>query len=289
MLDGYRARFDAPDQKASVRYILIDPSTDDWDGNGVADHSALDPVGIIAVLPGGDGRLRLNDRPFETGSCCFPANADVRYELANQGFVVALIDAASDFVAHDHPDVVFSPPTNPRYYFDSHRAGLPGHTLPGQQYAEQYRQDLAVVFNDLRDRFPGLPLWVLGHSNGTVNAIAAAIALDNPPDGLVLAGPAVFIHPFDDIYLRDLKRVTEPVLVALHEDEGCNRAEWPPGAVDKYVAAFSASSNVQLMMFSGGEPLQGRDPCTDPGLHYFLGIEFEVVHAVTSWIKGRQN
>ncbi len=284
-LDGYRNRFDAPGQTATVRYLLIDVTSKDWDGDGRPDHDPLEPKAIIVVLPGGDGGPLMNPRGGEVGTRLFPDSTMTRYQLAAEGFVVALVGRASDFAAHNHPQVVAGPPSNPRFYYDSHRSGLVGHTLPGQVYAELYLQDLGAVFADLRARFRGLPLWVLGYSNGAVNAISAAIALDHPPDGLVLASPDVTTHPFNNIYLRRLERVNVPILVMRHQDDGCNRDRRLPNAIGSYAGAFPASPNVQTVLFSGGDPGAGGDPCTAPGPHYFLGIEEKVVATLSRWIK----
>src|SRR5262245_62489478 len=89
-ITGYRTRFDNADA-ASVRYLLIDP--------GNADPTIFAPIDLIAVLMlfiGGDGTLNLMPTQQNTGSTNFLART--RYHFAAEGYVVALVDAASDFL-----------------------------------------------------------------------------------------------------------------------------------------------------------------------------------------------
>ena len=54
-ISGHRPRFDMPGP-AFVRYLLIDPSNADPAVDG---FPPLDPVAILMVFTGGDGRLNL--------------------------------------------------------------------------------------------------------------------------------------------------------------------------------------------------------------------------------------
>jgi hypothetical protein len=67
-----------------------------------------------------------------------------------------------------------------------HGSGLRGHRLPGRLHGDKYLQDLAAVMNDLRGRYPNLPLWAVGTSQGTISAAVAAANVSPPPDGIVL-------------------------------------------------------------------------------------------------------
>ena len=78
-----------------VRYILIDP------GNALLERDGFEPLERVAVLLlfiGGDGTLGLTANQLNTGSPNFLARN--RNHFAAEGFVIALVDAASDFNVH---------------------------------------------------------------------------------------------------------------------------------------------------------------------------------------------
>lgn len=283
-LEGHRERFDRAGEPATVRYIYIDVTSDDWNGDGVADHEPLAPKAIIVVFAGGDGTANLNPTGREFGTTTFPFGAFPRYAMAEAGFVVALVAPGLDFFDHQHDQVVVGNPSNPRYYLDSHWRGLRGHTLPGQPHADLWRADMEVIFSDLRERFPALPLWVLGHSNGTTNGISAAVSMVAGAEGLVLASPGVFVHPFNGISAADMSRVSVPVLVLSNRDDTCNRG----ASVDAYVARLRGAPEVEVVYFSGGEVRAPppNDPCEVPQ-HYFGSLESEVIETLTAWVSAR--
>src|SRR5687767_2711027 len=117
-IEGHRKRFDNPAQDAILRYFLIDVTKDDWDGDGTRDTEPRQPVAILALFVGGDGRLNLTPTTRGIGGG-FPTKA--AYDFAAEGFIVAVVDAGSDFLAHNHP-----PRTDQGF---PHQSGLYGHRL----------------------------------------------------------------------------------------------------------------------------------------------------------------
>jgi hypothetical protein len=97
-ITGHRTRFDNANP-AFLRYLLIDPSNADPTIDGFA---PIDPVAVLMLFIGGDGTLNLTLTQQNTGSTNFLART--RYHFAAEGYVVALVDAASDFLAHNHAD-----------------------------------------------------------------------------------------------------------------------------------------------------------------------------------------
>ena len=92
-INGHRARFDNGNP-AFVRYLLIDP------GNAVPAVDGFEPLAPVAVLmmfTGGDGKLNLALNQLNTGSPNFLVRA--RYHFAAESYVVAVVDAGSDFLA----------------------------------------------------------------------------------------------------------------------------------------------------------------------------------------------
>lgn len=122
-IEGHRKRFDIPTEDAVQRYLLIDITNGDRDGDGVQDFQPLEPVAVLLLLTGGDGRLRLDPDRREDDSFGFPVHT--RYHFAAEGFIVAAMDAASDFLVHNHASIV--DPPGSRFV---HGSGLDGHRLP---------------------------------------------------------------------------------------------------------------------------------------------------------------
>jgi len=276
-IQGHRKRFDIPIEDAIQRYLLIDVTNGDRDGDGVPDFEPLQPVAILLLLPGGEGRLRLNPTGRENGASYFPIHT--RYHFAAEGFIVVAMDAASDFLDHNHAPVEDPPGSN-----FIHASGLEGHRLSNRVHGDKYKQDLEAVINDLRGQYPFLPLWALGTSRGTESAVVAATELSNPPDGIVLTSSVTGASRRGDLTPAnvDLGRVTVPTLIVTNQDDQCPGTN--PDGSKRLKERFTASPRVQLLIFNGGRtPL--NEPCGALSPHTFFGIEEQVVDAITKWIK----
>jgi hypothetical protein len=267
-ISGYRDRFDIPGP-ASVRYLLIDPGNAVLATDGFA---PIDPKAVLMLFVGGDGRLNLTLTQQNTGSTNFLART--RYHFAAEGYVVALVDAASDFLVHDHP-----PTTDANGFL--HGSGLSGHRLPDRLYGDSYLQDLAAVMNDLRVRYPSLPLWAVGTSRGTLSAAVAGANVSPPPDGIVLTSSLTGPSAMGDLEGVNLESIVVPVLIVTHRDDAC--AVTSPDDSKTLKTRFSASPRVQVHVFNGGSaPLS--NPCDPLSAHGYFGIEQKVIDAITKWI-----
>jgi len=270
----YRLRFDDPTRNAIQRYLLIDVTNGDRDGDHEQDFEPLDPIAILLLLPGGDGRLRLGAGTREVGFPAFPITH--RYHFAAEGFIVAAMDAASDFLEHDHAtqvDLGFP-----------HQSGLTGHRLPNRLHGDKYLQDLKAVIDDLRAKFPALSLWPVGISRGTESAAVAATELENPPDGIVLLASLTGPSNLGDLSPGnvDLQRVTVPTLIVTNQDDLCPGTK--PEDSKRLKERFTVSPRVQVLIFNGGRtPL--NEPCGALSGHTFFGIEESVVDAITRWVR----
>ena len=256
-VSGHRTRFDDATTLATVRYLLIDPSNAEPAVDGFA---PLDPIAVLMLFTGGDGRLNLAPGQLNTGSPNFLVRT--RYHFAAERYVVAVVDAASDFLALG--------------------SGLRGHRLPTSPHGGEHLQDLAAVMSDLRVKYPALPLWAVGTSRGTVSAAVAAAAVIPPADGIVLTSSLTGPDPFEDMNGVNLESVAVPALIVSHRDDGCSVTKPEDSKVLKN--RFTASPRVRVFMFHGGStPVS--DPCDPLAPHGFFGIEQRVIEAITKWIK----
>ncbi len=79
-------------------------------------------------------------------------------------------------------------------------------------------QDLHTLVRLLRQRFPGPPLYVLGHSMGAAVVVAAEGLRPLDVDGVILAAPAVLDRRYMPFYQRGLLSVLAHLVPALRLD-----------------------------------------------------------------------
>jgi hypothetical protein len=185
------------------------------------------------------------------------------------GFVTALVDAPSDQRGED---------------------GLAGfRTAPG------HAEDLGRVIADLRTRTKG-PVWLLGHSRGTISAANAAARLAGPaaPDGLVLLSPMMvgeasrrrnFVA--QTVFDPPLGAIAMPVLVIGHEADNCVRS---PARQIGEITARTRSPRRQSVVLTGGPIAPGRAPnigdCGPGEPHDFVAQEAELAAGILRFVVG---
>ncbi len=241
-----------------VRYILIDPGNADPVRDG---FMALERIAVLVLYIGGDGTMNFAAGAVNNGSPNTVARN--RYHFAAEGYVVALVDAASDLNATP--------------------IGLRNRRLGAAHLA-----DLKAVMADLRNRYAGLPIWSVGHSRGTLSAAVTAISVEPPADGLVLmssltGNPAT---PSEDLSSLDIESIRAPALIVSHQGDTC--AFTNPEDSRALRKRFIASERAKFRDFSGGSaPL--TDPCDPLAPHGFFGIDQKVVDAITKWVRRRED
>lgn len=254
---GHRKRFDLPLVDAEQSYILVDVTKVDLDEDGTGD---INPVAILLMFPGGGGKLGVKDGQLNIGQANFVVRT--RDHFAAEGFVVAVMDAASDFLALAE--------------------GLRGHRVAGKSHSGEHLADIEAVMGDLRTKFPTLPLWAVGTSRGTISAGRAAGEAASPADGLVLTAPLTGPSGAGDLQGVDLEAVAAPTLIATNRDDMCPVTR--PEDAAELRERLASSPRVQVLFFKGGSaPL--TDPCDPLAGHGFFGIEQRVIDAIARWIK----
>jgi hypothetical protein len=209
---------------------------------------------VVVLFSGGAGNVRLRPASLR------PAFAErgnflvrTRYLWAEAGFASVVVDAPSDRA----------------------QSGLDDAFRTGSMHA----QDIGKVIADLKRRFPGAPLTLVGTSRGTVSAASVARHLPGQADRVVLtatlfnasragAGLAGF----------DYTTIKAPLLFVHHVDDACQ--------VTPYFPAKRLGASYPLVSVSGGRPAESG-PCDPLSEHGFFGREAETVEAVKNWIRGR--
>lgn len=219
--------------------------------------SAPKQLQAIAVLfPGSGGLIQLRS---EGGQPRFAGGNFLvrsRAEFVKRGVIAAIIDAPSD---------------------QQGGWGMSDEFRLGAEHAA----DMSAVVDDLRQRLPNLPIFLIGTSRGTISAAALAVRLKQPLAGTVLTasmfrpagrqskepGPGLSKFAFASIQI--------PLLLAHHVSDQCS--------VTPYGDAASLSDKFPLISVWGGLPPESG-PCDARSQHGFLGKESETVEQIVNWM-----
>jgi len=204
---------------------------------------------VVAILfPGGAGKT---DLERETARKPDRGNFLVRTRqlFAGQAVAAAVMDAPSD---------------QPAGMDDQFRLG------------EAHTQDIEKVVADVKKRFPGLPVFLVGTSRGTVSAASAGKRLGKEIDGVVLTSTLFLANKRQQgLSNFDYSTIPSPLLFVHHVNDGCN--------VTPYASAKRLSDRFPLVSVSGGLPPQS-EPCEAMSAHGYIGKEPETVEAIAKWM-----
>lgn len=223
---------------------------------------AQPPTASVILFAGGHGRLGLKSASsMAWGRQNFLVRT--RDQFAAQGFMVAVVDAPSDY-------------QGPRGMNAQFRMGA-GHA-----------GDIGAVVDYLKKQ-ARVPVWLVGTSMGTFSAAGGGIGLKNI-DGIVLTSTVTRAHPKWSIRqshphgvasLR-LSAVTVPTLILSHRDDGCDIT--PASDAPKLTKALGNAKKVDLVLVDGGSTPRS-EPCQALSRHGFIGIESQVVGRISQYIK----
>lgn len=157
----------------------------------------------------------------------------------------------------------------------------------GFRNSNEHNQDIQKLVEFLRADNPGLPIWLIGTSNGSLTAVGASLALQaTPVSGLVLTSTVTEEHPWSmgqryvhPVYRADVSKVTVPVLIVHHKNDRCKHSLYQP--IDALAKAFTNTKKVEVITIEGGQ--DNSEPCNG-GYHQFLGQEQEVTDQIAKWI-----
>jgi dienelactone hydrolase len=204
---------------------------------------------VAILFPGGAGKTDLERetarKVLDRGNFL----VRTRQLFAGQGVAAAVMDAPSD-----------------------QSAGMEDQFRLGEAHTE----DIGKVVADLKKRFPGLPVFLVGTSRGTISAASAGKRLGKEIDGVALTS-TLFLANRTQPGLSgfDYASIASPLLFVHHVDDGCN--------VTPYSSARRLADRFPLISVSGGLPPQSK-PCEAMSQHGYLGKEAETVQAIAKWM-----
>lgn len=205
-------------------------------------------VASVVLFTGGDGHLGLSSQGISRGGSNFLIRN--RQRFAGEGFLVAVVDSASK---------------------DCLRTSA------------AHAEDIKHVISELR-KIANVPVWLVGTSRGSISAANVAARLkDGGPDGLVLTSAVTqeSKRDFETVNSVRLKDIRVPTLLVHHKNDDCPVT--PYGDAVALKRRFTSVPKIDLLTFSGGDST--GDPCQGMSHHGFLGLDAEVVAAISSWIK----
>jgi hypothetical protein len=149
----------------------------------------------------------------------------------------------------------------------------------GFRMSDQHATDIAAVVADVKKRFPGARVFLVGTSRGTVSAAYTGLALGDKVDGVVLTSTVFNANKAGGgVAGVDFSKFKVPLLFVHHREDACN--------VCPYNAAQRLADRFPLISVSGGLPPQSG-PCDPLSAHGYFGKEAEAVAAIANWITGK--
>jgi len=211
-------------------------------------------LAVAVLFPGSGGliQLRTENGQAKFGQGNFLVRS--RAEFVKRGVAAAIIDAPSDQQAGWGMS-------------DEFRLG------------DLHFSDISAVVGDLEKRFPGVPVFLIGTSRGTISAAALGARLG--PAGAILTStmfrqaPRNSKEPGPGLSNFDFGTIKVPVLFAHHVSDQCE--------VTPYSDAARLSDKYPLITVYGGAPPQSG-PCDAFSAHGYLGKEAETVEQIVNWM-----
>jgi len=218
----------------------------------IANMGKVQPRAAALMLIGGGGniRLRVEEGQIRFGQQNFLPRS--RREFIAEGILPVILDNPTDQQAGEGMT-------------DDFRAGA-AHTA-----------DLRAVLADVKRRYPGLPVFLVGTSRSTISAAYQARALGDALSGAVLSSSLFRTRDLPVLAVFDFASIRIPFLFVHHRADTCRSTP--------YFDAERLGAKYPLVSVSGGKPPE-TGPCDPLSPHGYFGKEAETVAAIAAWMLG---
>jgi pimeloyl-ACP methyl ester carboxylesterase len=220
----------------------------------LTEDKAVRPRAIALLLPGGQGDFRFE--ASQSGIRMIKGERlpnRLRPLLLERGIASYLVDSPSDM------------PLMP----DSFRS------------SPQHMPDLRALLDAASKRFPNVPVFVVGHSNGTMSAAPFAGAVTSRIAGTALIAPRLIAHPALGPALTqfDWSKLDHALLLIHHRKDACFATLY------RASAELAQRDNRFELLSLDKEGMAPNPDCNFTGAHNIVGQEQEVADGLAAWMK----
>lgn len=212
------------------------------------------PEAVALLFIGGGGRInaRREEGQVKFGARNFLPRSAV--EFARNGILPVVMDAPSD-----HSELT-----------DSYRMG------------RDQSVDARAVVAELKRRYPGLPVYIVGTSRGTISGAYIGRDVGAEVSGVVLTstmfGSSNLRRQAPTLRGFDYAAIGTRLLFVHHREDGCEHTP--------YAGAAQLAPRFELVSVSGGKPPESG-PCDPFSAHGYYGVEGPTVDAIAGWMLKR--
>jgi hypothetical protein len=212
------------------------------------------PKAMAVLFPGGEGLLALRE---EGGAIEFEHHSNflvrTRGIFRDADVGIAIVDAPSDMRSR-------------------------GMTDPFR-HSSEHAADVGAIVKDLRARFPGARIFLVGTSRGTVSAAMTGRALGKSIDGVVLTSTVSLANrQGDGLSTFRFGDLQTPLLLVHHTEDACK--------VSPYSGVQRLAASYPLVSVHDGKPPEA-DACEGRSAHGYFGKEVQTVAAIKAWMLGQ--
>jgi hypothetical protein len=211
------------------------------------------PAATLVFIPGGEGRLGLNPERKNLGGFY----GETLRPLSNPQQTRGRINV-----------VIFDSPVN-----------LPvGTTYPVSRRDPEHLQRIDSVVRHYTREF-GLPVWLMGHSNGAASVTEFYKMLQEAKRDKEIAGMVYSAARNGADFAANTQL---PVLFLAHERDGCARS-LPANSLAVHDRLRNSNAKpMRYIVLKGGEA-QPQNPCNS-GFHMFFGASAEAYQAIDEFV-----
>lgn len=218
------------------------------------------PIGSVVLLAGGHGNLNISP----SGKIGWGANNQLvrtRAAYAAAGYATLVPDIAPDM-----------------------KQGEGG--VAKYRWSANFASDTGAWVAYMRGK--AKPVFLVGTSRAALSVFATAVSQkgEKLADAFVVTSGMLKdfggAQPSVERNVGPLGRVTAPVFLIYHQEDGCPYT--PASSAATFKPALKAAARVDIEIIKGGDAGAG-DPCQANSHHGFLGQDDVVVKTVTGWLK----
>jgi hypothetical protein len=216
----------------------------------IANMGGVQAQAAALLFIGGGGYIRLrmeNGRPAFGAQNFLPRS---RAEFIRNGILPVIMDNPSDQHSHEGMN-------------DAFRASA------------AHAADIRAVVAEVKRRYPGLPVFLVGTSRSTISVAHLGRALGDEVTGAVLSSSLFYAGRRSALAGFDFSSIKVPLLFVHHREDACESTP--------FADAVRLGEKFPLVSVKGGKPPESG-PCDPFAAHGFFGKEPETVDAIAAWM-----